>query len=325
MQFYKLLACAVTFSAPVLAQSAFGMVDGYIDGPDGKAVAGAVIGFDKVDAKMHQETKTDKKGYFSIYTLPVGDYSLTVTVEGQLREHRPFFHVSPGRQNNTAGNLATSLVIKLKTAEAAKAQFEKEAGGSASKDGEGAAAANKARDEETKRNQMLVDSFTIGQTAIATGQWDQAIDSLTKAAQADPKQASVWSALADAWIGKSKKQTGADAAASLAKAQESFAKAVEIAPSNAAFYNDYALSMAGIGKLDEAKANLAKAIELEPAGAGKYYYNLGALLMNQGNMDAAAEQFKKAIETDPNYAEAHYQYATLLLSRATADASGKVS
>ncbi|MES1262503.1 MAG: tetratricopeptide repeat protein, partial [Acidobacteriota bacterium] len=75
---------------------------------------------------------------------------------------------------------------------------------------------------------------------------------------------------------------------------------------------------------DEAKANLAKAAELDPPGAGKYYYNLGALLVNSGQNDAATDTFKKAIDLDPNYADAQYQYGVALAGKATTDASGKV-
>ena len=72
------------------------------------------------------------------------------------------------------------------------------------------------------------------------------------------------------------------------------------------------------------KANLAKAAELDPPGAGKYYYNLGALLVNGGQNDAATDTFKKAIDLDPKYADAQYQYGVALAGKATTDASGKV-
>jgi tetratricopeptide (TPR) repeat protein len=312
---------AVTLSLPASAQSAFGMVDGYIDGPDGKPVVGAVVGFDRLNANAHYEFKTDKKGYFSSYTLPTGDYSMTVTVNGELRERRPFMHVSPGRQSATAGNSATSLVIKLKPPEVAKAQFEKEASAAAKDGGAGA----KAASEDAKRNQLVTESFGAAKAAIASEQWDQAIDLLNKAAAADPKQAAVWSELAEAWLGKSRKESKADAEASYQKATDAFAKAVEITPTDAGMFNDLGLALAKAGRLDEAKAMFAKAAELDPAGAGKYYYNLGALLLDRGQTDAAVEQFKKAVTVAPSYPEAHFQYATALLGKATADSSGRIS
>ena len=56
---------------------------------------------------------------------------------------------------------------------------------------------------------------------------------------------------------------------------------------------------------------LEKAATLDPPGAGKYFYNLGAVLVNTAQTDAAGEAFKKAIESDPNYAPAQYQYGMI--------------
>ena len=47
-------------AAPSAAQ--IGEVSGYIKGPDGRAVANAVVGFDRHDYKAHLEAKSDKKG-----------------------------------------------------------------------------------------------------------------------------------------------------------------------------------------------------------------------------------------------------------------------
>jgi tetratricopeptide (TPR) repeat protein len=311
-------ALCLVLSIPALAQ--FGQVDGYVNGPDGKPVQGAIIGFDKLDANYHVEGKSDKKGNFSIVGIPAGDYNVTVKVDGLIREHRDMFHVSAGRQSDTSGNSALGLIFRLKPVEVGAAKAAR-----VSAAAPGGAAKAKSRDEDVKRNSLVTDSFSAAKTALANGQYDEAIDALNKAATADPRQAPVWGALSDAWIGKSRKLQGAEAEACYEKAAEAFGKAIELAPNDAGFYNNYALSLAAVGKLDEAKGKLAKAIELEPPGAGKYYYNLGALLLNRGQVDAAVEQFKKAVAADPKYAEAHFQYAMALLGKATVDASGKIA
>ncbi len=79
-----------------------------------------------------------------------------------------------------------------------------------------------------------------------------------------------------------------------------------------------------IDKIDEAKAELQKAAELEPQAAGKYYYNLGAVLVNTGQTAQAEDFFKKAIEADPNYAPAQFQYATALSAKLQTNADGSV-
>ncbi len=78
-------------------------------------------------------------------------------------------------------------------------------------------------------------------------------------------------------------------------------------------------------KFDEAQAELTKAAQLDPPQAGKYYYNIGAVLVNTGQMEPAGEAFKKAIEIDPNYADAHYQYGIYLIGKATTTADGKIT
>jgi tetratricopeptide (TPR) repeat protein len=98
-----------------------------------------------------------------------------------------------------------------------------------------------------------------------------------------------------------------------------------IAPDDAGSYNNYALALAADHKLEEAKVKLAKAVELDPGGAGKYYFNLGALLMNSNQNEPALEYYKKSFTVDPNYAEAYFYYGSTLLGKATMDtATGKM-
>jgi tetratricopeptide (TPR) repeat protein len=74
------------------------------------------------------------------------------------------------------------------------------------------------------------------------------------------------------------------------------------------------------------QAELKKAAELDPPNGGKYYYNLGAMLVNAGQGEAAGEAFKKAIELTPTYADAYYQYGVTLVGQAKVDtATGKVT
>ena len=60
------------------------------------------------------------------------------------------------------------------------------------------------------------------------------------------------------------------------------------------------------------------------ASAAKYFYNLGAVLVNTGHIEEAGAAFQKAIEADPNYADAQYQYGVYLISKATTAPDGKI-
>ncbi len=307
-------------SLPAAAQ--YGLVDGYVLGPDGKAFQGAVINFDKMDSKAHTETKSDKKGYFVLGALAIGDYRVTVTVDGQLRDKRDYYHVSPGKQTATQGNSALALIFNLKAPEVIAAEIKKEAEKEGTAPGSDEKAKARAAAEESRK--ALMDSYAQGREALDNKKYDVAVESLTKASVLDPKQAAVWSSLADAYMGVARAQRSSEAAPTYQKAYDAFAKAIELAPTNAGNFNNFALALAASNKMDEAKTNLAKAIELDPAGAGKYHYNLGAFLMNASQNDAATDEFRKSVAADPNYAESWFYLGSMLAGKSTVDASGKM-
>ena len=68
-------------------------------------------------------------------------------------------------------------------------------------------------------------------------------------------------------------------------------------PDDAGVHNNYALALAQAKKFDEAQAELGKAAQLEPANAGKYYFNLGALLVNNGQSGSKPETPSKRPST----------------------------
>jgi tetratricopeptide (TPR) repeat protein len=134
----------------------------------------------------------------------------------------------------------------------------------------------------------------------------------------------IWANLADADVALAGTKSGDEQQAALTKAQEAFQKAIALKPDDPAYHNNYALALAKSKKFDEAQAELTKAAQLDPANAGKYYYNLGAVLVNTGQSAAAEEAFKKAIQANPDYADAQFQYATALSAKLTTDKDGKV-
>jgi len=292
---YVLFAAALLSCLPAAAQ--YGQVDGYVLGPNNKGILGAVVGFDRLDAKAHYEAKTDKSGYYQIPNLPTGDYSMVVTVDGQIRDHRDFFHISPGRQDATVGNSALGLTFHLKPPEVVAKEMAKENGTGTDEK------ATKAREAAEESRKALMDAFAAGQEALEAKKYDEAVVSLTKASEVDSKQAAVWAALADAYVGQASKLKSADAGPVLQKAYDTFAKAIELAPGNAGNYNNFAL---------------------DPAGAGKYHYNLGTFLMNAGQSDAALDELRKGIAADPKYAESYFYLGSILAGKSTTDPSGKM-
>ena len=313
------LACfaSLLLSLPAFSQTT--AVEGLVKGPDGKPVVGAVITFNRTDIKGVYTVKTDKKGHYGHYGLPIGNYEVSVTIDGQVRDKYA------GVRTHLGEALPVNFDLK-----------DQQAGGAAAAGPEGppqkglSAAEKDKQDKDTKareaqlaKNKELNDSFQAGRAAMDAKNYDAAIEAFTKASTMDDKQVVIWSNLAEAYVEVASLKP-AEAAANYAKAFDAYKKAIELKPDDAAYYNNYALSLAKAKKMDEAKVNLDQAAKLDPAGAGKYYYNMGALLVNGGQSDAACDSFKRAIDSDAMYADAWYQYGVCLASKATADASGKI-
>ncbi len=315
---FVLTMFALVMSAlPAFSQQAF--VQGIITDPDGKIVVGAIVTFENGETKNHIEAKTDKKGHY-IQNMKAGMYSVTVTVDGKVQ--------ATMRQYEAVGGNGDPLDIKLKPLAQGGAQAAalapaagggKEPAKGGSKEDDKAA---KEREAQLAKNKELNDSFAAGKAAIDNKQWDEAITQLTKASELGPTQQAVWAALAEAYVGSAKAAKGADAGPIFDKSFAAFDKLLTITPDDAGTYNNYALALAADKRLDDAKVKLAKAVDLDPAGAGKYHYNLGALLMNSNQTDGAIEEFKKSFTADPNYAEAYFYYGSTLLGKATMDPTG---
>jgi len=319
------LAAAGTmlFAFSALAQTA--SLEGNVKGEDGKPLQGAVIKIDRTDIKGHYQVKTDKKGHYLHAGLPsTGTYDITVAVNGQDKDG------VKGVRLRGADMPPVDFDLSKTAAAAAAGQAQAQAAQDTTR---GLSAAEKAerekqlkeREEAMKKNKELNDAFNAGIAAAGAKQWDQAIQSFTKASELDPKQHVVWAQLAEAQMNDAEAKKGADADAEMAKALDAYQKAIELKPDDAGYHNNFALSLAKAKKFPEAQAELTKAATLDPPNAGRYYYNLGALLVNSGQNEPAGEAFKKAIESDPNYADAQYQYGVYLLSKATIAADGKVT
>jgi tetratricopeptide (TPR) repeat protein len=302
-------------SLPAFSQTS--TIEGVVKDPDGKPLAGAQVQIHRTDIKGDYPVKTDKKGHYGHYGLPLGGvYDVSVVVNGEVKDLM--------KGVKTKGD-PTTVDFDLKNAQAQAGAPPQEADRSLTKaQKEEIEKANKAREAQLEKNKELNDAYTAARTALDAKMYDAAIESFNKAAMMDDKQVAIWSGLADAYIGAAGTKTGADASALYDKGFDAFRKAIELKPDDAAYYNNYALALAKDKKIDEAKTNLNKAAQLDPPGAGKYFYNMGALLVNSAQNEAAGDYFKKAIDSDPNYADAHYQYGLYLTSKATTDAAGKI-
>ena len=306
-------------------------IEGIVKGGDGKPVQAAVIKIVRTDIKGNYQVKTDKKGHYIYNGLPMGTYTVSCEIDGKEVDKMNGIRTRPGDP--------TQVPFDLKNAEAAKAASQAEMqkaleSGQASKDLERGMSAEqkkqfeeqmKKREESLKKNAALNEAYNNGKTALDAKQYDVAIENLTKASELDPAQSAVWTTLASAYQALAETKTGPDFDTNMQKCLDAYGKALGLRPDDAGLHNNYALALARAKKFSDAQAELAKAATLDPPGAGKYFYNLGALETNAGQSEPAAEAFKKAMDATPPYADAYYQYGLYLMGKASTGADGKVT
>ena len=325
--FGKMLAVAVLAALfAMVAPAQTTAIAGKVKGPDGKPLQGALVKITRTDIRGNYQVKTNKKGEYFHAGLPLGTYNVSVEMDGrqvdQVSNVRPRLG-DPTEIDFDLQAIAARQAAMQKAAEAGQLTEEQKREMSP----EQRAAMEKTmkdRSAALAKNKALNDAFNTGMAAMTNKQWQEAIDAFTKAGEMDAKQHVVWANLAESYVGMSGAKTGAEQEAALNKGLESWQKALELKLDDSGYHNNYALALAKAKKFKEAEDELAKAAALDPAKAGTYYYNLGAILVNTGQLDPAGTAFKKAIEADPNHADAQYQYGVYLISKATVTPEGKV-
>jgi tetratricopeptide (TPR) repeat protein len=316
-----ILPLTLLFAGASWAQTS--AISGDVKGEDGKPLQGAMIKIDRKDQKVKKpyEVKTDKKGHYYYGGLGAGTYQVSVEVNGQVKES------FDGVQTKLGGTAEVPFDLQKAAAEQAAAAGAAAGGGVAPppEANREKSAAEKAADEKKRqeqeaqlaKNKALNDAFNEGKDAAAAKQWDAAVAGFEKAIALDQTKDVVWANAADAYANLAGVKTGAEQQAANEKAIAAYKKAIELKPDDAAYHNNYALVLAKAKNMTEAQAELDKAAQLDRPNAGKYYYNLGALLVNTGQTEPAVAAFKKALEQNPNYADAHYQLGISLMGQAT--------
>jgi len=322
---FALLAfCFVLFAGASFAQIT--AIEGDVKGPDGQMVKGAVIQIDREDMKgSYKGAKTDKKGHYIYNGLPLGGkYTVSVYIDGQKRDE--VSHIQTRLGDPVPVNFDLKAPQQAGQAAAAPAPPTPEQERSLSKEQkEAIEKLNKENAAIVAKNKALNDTFNAGKEAANAKNFDVAIEAFQKGTELDPTQAVIWANLADSYVGLANTKTGPEQQAPLEKSLDAFQKAISTAKAdNPAYHNNYALALGRLKKTDEAQAELNKAAQLDPPNAARYYYNLGAVLVNGGQTTAAEEAFKKAIAANPDYADAQFQYATALSAKLATGADGKV-
>ncbi|MDP9264240.1 MAG: carboxypeptidase regulatory-like domain-containing protein [Acidobacteriota bacterium] len=313
---------AVSLALSLSAWGQLAAVRGTVKDEQGKPIEGATIELKAKEASRSYTFKTDKKGEFNsigIYpdvykaTLKKGDVELWVSDNYQVR-------------------LATVDSINILDFDLTKLKKEAAKSGPVQLTEEQKRQLAEAQKENAKignLNQMIASA----QAAEDAKQWDQAIATMNQAAAADATKHEIWAKLCEVEVGGGK----------LAEAEQHCQQAITLAEAQpnvdktrmAGYHNNLGQAYAKGGKTKEATGEYKRASEIDPAGAAKYYFNLGAVLTNVSAkqqdqtarfrmIDEATEAFDKATTADPTYAEAYYQKAVNLLGKATLDKANKM-
>lgn len=321
-----MLCLAITSLAQVVP------IEGTVKGADGKPIQGAVIKITRTDIKGEYPAKTDKKGHYINIGVPIGGtFNVALFMDGKQVDV-----VNGVRTGGDMKPVDFDLKASQKDNSTKQAELQKamETTGKIPDDmARGMSAEQKAKmekdfkdkAEKMKKQSALNDSFNAGMAAKDAKKWDEAVADFTKSSELDPSQPAVWANLGESYGKLAETKTGPEFDAAIQKALEAYSKAIELKPDDAASHNNYAIALGKAKKFSEMQAELKKAADLDPPNGGKYYYNLGAMLVNANQGDAADEAFKKAIEITPTYADAYYQHGVVLVGKAQIGADGKVT
>jgi tetratricopeptide (TPR) repeat protein len=316
------LLAAVVAGGVLYAQQQNGTIAGRVLDRDGKTpLAGAVVWIDslvtnngRIQMRERLQTKTGRDGRYSMSGLYIGRVRVTVVMNNQPVMVKG---EAIGDELFLATGVDTVANFDLSKAPAAPPAAE-------------AAAPTPGNEKEREELRKKLEAeaaaagevnkfFEAGKLAYAAKNYDEAIQNFKTASEKIPNPAPpgvadiVWANLGRSY----------DAKKDYPNAIAAWKKAIDYKPTESNYYVNLSLAQISAGQIDESRASIQKAAELNPANAGMAYYNLGVTLINRNQSADAIEPFKKAIELDPKYANAYYQLGlTLIGMNQMAEAQG---
>jgi tetratricopeptide (TPR) repeat protein len=306
-----LAVASATLAFTVSAFAQTGGLTGKCIGEDGKPLPGYTILVERQEMKWSQHTKTNKKGEYVYIGLSPATYKVTLISPTGQQVFNITQHVGLGDPTvvdfDMAKEKANALRQQMANPETAK----------------------KMEQAATEQKQFTGLKATFDQATLLYNQqhFSEAAAMYEKALPlAKEKNVPIVLArLADAYGNAAKQEQSRDARVQdEQKAVETYQKALEMTPNDAALHNNLGSVYAEMGKVDEAQKEFQKAADVNPAGASGYYYNLGVVLVNQGKMDEASTALKKATDLDPTNANAFYWFGMALLGKAETKPDGTV-
>ena len=313
-----LIALVLGLCAPTVFAQSTGSVKGVCRDAEGKPITAGTVEWMSQETGRKYTLKLNKKGeYFSLGISP-GKYKVTLfDAEGKQIFYMTGINVGLDELDQDIDlkkEAAAQAAGQGMTPEQVKAQQEAQA---------------KAQ-KENATVKTLNEKLMAAKTASDAGDFDSAIATLTEATSVDANRDLLWFKLGDAYRMSAPKQTDpAEKTKRYGQAAEAYQKAIDLKTANpdpkdaeanqklAAYYNNLAEADAKSNKVDDAVTNYNKAAQLDPARAGQYNFNIGAVLTNAGKVDDAIVAFDKVIAVDPTKADAYYWKGVNMIGKAT--------
>lgn len=297
------LAAALVTMAPRAAAQSVGSIGGEVRGVDGKLFPDVIVIIKNTESGNSYTVKTDRNGHYVQLGLRAGIYEITFQVKDAagkiLATYEMNAKVNGGEEAKADVNFKD--VLAKQTAEQAEAR-------------------RKAEEQQKKFNSMK-EHFDAGMAALTEAK--QVKDDMMKlpADQRAPSKEKLDGLYATAITELDASQKAApekdtnlhmiyynqgvayDNSGKPDEAIAAFQKAIELRPTQAAYYNSLGNVLARAGKIADAQQAYQKSAELDPANAAMAYQNLGIVLFQAGRAKDALDPLRKASELDPKKAQ----------------------
>lgn len=310
--FAGLLFVALIAVLPAAAQMSG--IAGKVTGVDGKPLQGAMVQFTRTDISGHYQVKTNKKGQYGHYGLPIGTYNLAVVDNGKTVYTMNNIKTHPGDplqidinlQKEAAKHQQQAAEVQQQLSSGAEVKAPK---GMSKEEAQKYEEAMKKQQAEIKKVGQLNTLLKQNQQFVQAKQWAQAVQTMEQAVAMDQTHDILYANLGQDYMGAGQYDKAADA----------YQKAIALKPTEAGYYINLGNAYAKAGKNDDAAAQFAKAAEVDPANAKTAYFNETAVFYNAGKMDAANQAVDKLLQADPNNAMGWYLKGQILLGKAAVD------
>lgn len=301
-RFKFLLTCGLVLTFVALAKppdalAQRGTVEGVVN-LDGNPVKSAEIQFVNLGRRgKPRKVKTNKKGKFNAYFLPIGRYKVSVHINNEKVWENPGVDVCGPRSECLEGKDTRVIpTINLRSTKGG------EAGG------------NQATYSK------LNEEFRRGRGMYMKRNFTMAAQAFRSAAKIDPDQHVIHAFLGDTYRQLRKYDQAVD---SYQKALLTLAKKKPNPDSELAYRRSMATALVNIGKGKEAYAAVEEGADLAPGKLSNSYFRIAAAFVRTGRSKEAVEAFKKSLKVDPKNAEAQYQLAVTLVSMARVTDDGQ--